>query len=108
VTQKLCTLMYLSTRRNKTLRFEILLLFFHDIASPSFIYGYVCQVAVMAVTKQARGPSFSRSLALIFADKSLPLGNRMPYSTQLCFKDYLSHPYEYSVELALRVTLYNN
>jgi hypothetical protein len=88
MTQKLCTLMYLSIGRNETLRAEILLLFCRDIASPTFIYGYVRQVTVMAVTKQARGPSFSRSLALIFADKTLPLGNRIPYSTQLCFKNY--------------------
>jgi hypothetical protein len=86
---KLCPLMYLSIRRNKTLRVEILLLFCRDIARPSFIYGIVRQVAVMAVTTLARGPSFSRSLASIFADKSLPLGNGIPYSTQLCFKNYL-------------------
>jgi len=48
--------MFLSIRRNKTPRVEILLLFCRDIVSPSFIYGYVCQVAVMAVTKQAREP----------------------------------------------------
>jgi hypothetical protein len=67
----------------------MMMIFCRDIASPSFNYGYVRQVAVMAVTKQARGPSFCRSLALIFADKSLPLGNRTPYSTQLYFKNYL-------------------
>jgi hypothetical protein len=57
--------MYFSIRKNKTLRAEILLLFCHDIACPSSIYGYVRQVAVTAVTKQARGLSFSRCLALV-------------------------------------------
>jgi len=51
-----CTLMYLIIRRNKTPRVEILLLFCRGIASPSFIYGYVRQVVVKAVTKQAREP----------------------------------------------------
>jgi len=32
------------------------LLFCRGIASPSFIYGYVRQVVVKAVTKQAREP----------------------------------------------------
>ena len=40
--------MFLSVRRNKNLRVEILLLFCRDIASPSFIYGYVRKVAVIA------------------------------------------------------------
>ena len=48
MTQKLCTVMFLSIRRNKNLRVEILLLFCRDIASPSFIYGYVRKVAVIA------------------------------------------------------------
>jgi hypothetical protein len=81
--------MYLSISRNKILRIKFLLLFCCDIARPTFIYGYVRQVAVMAVTKQARGPSFSRCLALIFADKLLLLGHRIPYSTQLYIKNYL-------------------
>jgi hypothetical protein len=94
---KLSIVMYLSIRRNKNLRVEIMLLFCRDIARHSSIYGYVRQVTMIVENNlplQSRREkreklSFNRGLALIFADKTLSLGNMIAYSTQLSFKNYL-------------------
>jgi hypothetical protein len=97
--EKLSIVMYPSTCRNKILRVEIMSLFCRDIARLSFIYSYVYvrQVAVIVENnlplksrrEKREKLSVSRGLVLSFDDKTLSLGNRIVYLTQLSFKNYL-------------------